>query len=191
MFGKVKVYDGQEEITLSNGIRLRIRAVQPTDKQKILDGFRNLSSESRHLRFSAQKNVLTQEELRYFTEFDSINHFALAAFEIDSQDQEGDCIGVARFIRILDKANVAEVALIVADARQRMGIGRLLLRRLLRAAAARDIQRVRFFCLSYNEPIRSLIKHIFEDAKFRSEDGITSGEFEIPAHVRLRLVDYA
>lgn len=178
-----KAIDGQEDVTLCNGLRLRIRAVRPTDKQHLLKGFRNLSSESRHLRFLAHKNDLTQEELHYFTELDGIDHFALAALELDRQYEEGDFIGVVRFVRVPNDTNVAEVALVIAYASQHQGIGRLLLQRLLRAAATRDIQRVRFCCLAYNEPIRGLIKHIFEGPALRSEDGVTSGEFEMPANI--------
>jgi RimJ/RimL family protein N-acetyltransferase len=180
-----KVIDGQKEATVSNGRRLRIRAVRPTDKQKLLHGFENLSSESRYLRFLVHKNGLTQEELRFFTELDGINHYALAVLELDSQSQEGDCIGVARLIRVPDDANVGEVALVVTDTSQHKGIGRLLLQRLLNVAAVQGIRRVRFFCLPYNEPIRRLIKHVFEDATLRNEDGLSTGEFDIPAHVRL------
>ncbi len=69
----------------------------------------------------------------------------------------------------------------VADAYQRLGIGRLLLLRLLAAAAARDVRRVRFYSLADNEPLRRLVKRVSERVTFSSEGGVLTGEFDIPA----------
>jgi RimJ/RimL family protein N-acetyltransferase len=169
-----------EQVILANGLVLRVRALRPTDKQKLLDGFSRLSAESRRRRFLGHKNHLSEEELRFFTEADGINHVALAAFEIDRQGQEGNCVAVARFIRTPDDEWLAEVALVVADAYQRLGIGRLLLRRLMTAAADRGIRRMQFYSLADNEPMRRLING-FGAATFRSEGETMRGEFALPA----------
>jgi hypothetical protein len=84
-----------EQVTLPNGLALRVPAVRPTDKQKLLDAFGTLSSESRRRRFLAHKSQLSEEELRFFTDVDGTNHFALVAFELEGQGNEGSCVAVA------------------------------------------------------------------------------------------------
>src|SRR5207245_4362935 len=96
-----------------------------------------LSPTSRYRRFLSAKDHLTDREWRYFTEVDGINHFALGAVRHADGQEEG--LGVARFIRLIDRPTVAEPAVVVADPWQRKGLGRLLLARLVAAASERGI----------------------------------------------------
>lgn len=171
----------REDFTLANGLVFRIRAVRPTDDQKLLAGFRQLSQESRYRRFLVHKNRLSAQEVRFFTQFDGVNHFALGAIELDSRGKELGGIGVARFVRAPDDMAVAEVALAVIDARQGLGIGGILLTRLLAAAAKRDIQRARFYFLADNEPIRRLLKRRFGEVTLSPDGPLVTGDFMLPA----------
>lgn len=170
----------QEQVTITSSLALRVRLVRPADKQKLREGFEHLSSESRRRRFLGHKSQLSEAELRFFTDVDGINHVALAAFEVDRQGNEGKCVGVARFVCTPEDWTVAEIALVVADAYQRLGIGRLLLQRLLAAAAVRGVRRVQFYSLADNDALRRLIKRVAETATLHSEGGVMMGEFDVP-----------
>jgi len=121
---------------LRDGHSIRVRAVRPDDKERLLGLFRRQSPESIHYRFFGAKSVLTDEELRYFTELDFDRHVGLAAVRGSGPAEE--FLGVARYVRCErdspDGNPRAEFAVAVADADQRLGVGTLLLEHLARIA---------------------------------------------------------
>jgi len=124
----------REAINLSNGTPVTLRLVIPADKPLLERGMDNLSPESRFQRFLFAKLKLTNADLRYLTEIDGVDHFAIGAL-----NQAGEGIGVARFIRFGDDQVVAEPAIAVLDAHQNKGLGCILFRRLMAAARERGI----------------------------------------------------
>ncbi len=170
----------QEEITLAGSHRLRLRIIQPTDKQKLADGFQRLSTESRYRRFFNYKRALTPVELHHFTEFDGVNHLAIGAFELNEASVEGAVVGVARFIRSSYRVDRAEFALVVSDDRQGLGLGRLLLERLLAAAAERGITGFQGYLLAENTRMQRLINRVCKDALFSRDAEMLSVAFPVP-----------
>ena len=75
-------------------------------------------------RFFGGKHCLSDVELRYFTELDHFDHFAIGAVELNGSGEEGDGIGIARFVRLPHDAECAEVAITVIDRMQGKGVGR-------------------------------------------------------------------
>lgn len=162
-------------------LRLRIRPIKPSDKQRLANGFERLSRESRYRRFLGQKNALTAEELRRYTEFDGNEHFALGAFELSETGKEGDAVGVARIFRLTEDPETAELAIAVVDDRQGFGIGRLLLQRVVMAARERGIRRIRCYVLADNERMRKLAEDVLgKSAAMRREGEILIVDFLIP-----------
>lgn len=169
--------DYSEPVTLPDGTRVAFRAIRPSDKQRLVAGFERLSPESRHRRFFGHKNELTTEELRYLTEFDGVNHFALGAVEF-RDGEEGDGVGVARFIRLEDP-EIAELAITVVDDKQGQGLGRLLIERLLVAAVDRGIKRARIHVLTTNEDALKLFERWSEHATVTTTGEVITIEFPI------------
>ena len=66
---------------------------------------------------------MSAAELAYLVDVDHKDHEAIIAIDPSS----GEALGVARYIRSKDDAQVAEVAVTVADDWQRRGLGRALL----------------------------------------------------------------
>ena len=108
-----------ESLVVANGTRISFRQLGPGDRAGLADLFGRLSPESRRRRFLSPKRELTPRELTYFTDIDHLNHEAIAA--VDERDDS--IVGVARYVRDAGRADVAEVAIEVTDAFQRMGIG--------------------------------------------------------------------
>ena len=71
--------DYEETVHLKDGTRVVLRPIRASDSQLLLEGFERLSPQSRYTRFLAPKKKLTDKELRYRTEVDGIDHFALVA----------------------------------------------------------------------------------------------------------------
>ena len=134
----------------------------PSDKQMLLDGFEHLSPDSRYARFMAPKSTLTDRELRYLTEVDGIDHFAIGAIRRHLVSKpEG--VGSARFVRLSDQPDTAEPAVTVLDDFHGKGLGSIMLQRLIEAAWERD---VRWFCtelLADNTASRRMIESLSPD----------------------------
>jgi acetyl coenzyme A synthetase (ADP forming)-like protein len=127
------------EAILRDGASVRIRAIRPDDKERLIAHFGSLSPRSVYFRFFSAKRQLTSEELARFTELDFVHHVGLVA-TLRVGDQER-IIGVGRFITLHDRGapHRAEVAFAVADEHQGRGVGTLLLAHLVPLARARGI----------------------------------------------------
>jgi GNAT superfamily N-acetyltransferase len=174
-------HDYAERVTLRDGTPVLLRLAVPEDKPILEAGFKRWSAESRYARFLAPKNSLTEDELRYLTEVDQENHFALGALG-DPVDGEGPPIGlgIARFIRIPDLHATAEAAIAVSDEVQGRGLGKLLFLRLCAAAAERGIERFRCEVLGSNTGMTALIETVSPERTIESGGGVMSIEMVLP-----------
>ncbi len=168
-----------ETVRLGHGGGLLIRPVRPSDKGRFRSAFEALSSLSRYRRFLAQKNALSEADLRFFTEVDGERHYALVALEQTPDGGEDALVGAARYIRLDDDPDSAEIAVAVVDAHQRRGIGRLLLDRLRQVAYARGIRRIRVYLMAENLPVRRLLEALFGDQELERDGEIISGDIPL------------
>jgi GNAT superfamily N-acetyltransferase len=150
-----------------------LRILRPEDAPLLAEGFEKLSPESRYRRFHGIRGKLSAGELRYLTEIDGENHFALGA--LDARTGEG--LAVARFIRSSADPRVAEPAITVIDSAQKKGLGSLLFRRLAAAARERGVEWLRCFVVESNGPMRDLLRQLDLSAS-RCEAGVL--QFDIP-----------
>jgi len=88
-----------------------IRPIRPADKDALLRFHARLSADTRYRRYHGVKGDLTPGELRFLTETDDVTHVARVAVDAD-----GEIDAVARVVD-------AELAVVVADARRRSGLG--------------------------------------------------------------------
>jgi len=124
-----------------------IRAIRPDDKGLIIDGLNNVSAESLYRRFLAIRKELTAEGLKKVTEVDFVNVVALVAvLEKDGNDQ---IAGGGRYIRTTGQS--AEVAFLIGDAFQGLGIASLLFKHLVAIARNSGIRQFEADVLPSNE----------------------------------------
>ena len=131
------------------------------------------SPESRYHRFLGGKNHFTDSDLRYLTEIDGVDHFAIGALI-----SVGEGIGLARFMRSSADQKVAEPAIAVLDAYQNKGLGRILFTRLLAAARERGVRRFHGSMLSDNKPMKDLLHAVGHKICFEYKGTLV--EFEMP-----------
>ena len=163
--------------TLQDGTPVQIRTIRPSDKDLLADGHSRLSEETVQRRFLAPKPRLTGSELRYLTEVDGHDHFALVA--VRAADP-ADMIAVARLVRLHDDPTTAEAAITVADRKQGKGLGRHLGLMLGDAARERGIERIQATMLSDNPAAHRLMHAIGQ----RLEDrGHSQGVHEFVANL--------
>lgn len=133
---------------------MAIRPIEPGDKARLAEGLRRLSQETIRRRFLAAKPRFTSAELRYLTEIDGVDHIALVATDGD------DLVAVARCVRLPDRPDTAEMAIVVGDPYQGRGLGRALATALADAAVAVGIRHFAATMLADNEPARRLMRTI-------------------------------
>jgi GNAT superfamily N-acetyltransferase len=145
---------------LPGGAPVVIRPIRPEDKGMLSDGLRRLSPQSAQRRFLTPKRSFSRTELRYLTEVDGRDHVALVA--------EYPCyptrrlIAVARFVKLTDRPDAAEVAVTVADEWQGRGLGSLLGKHLSHLARNRGIRLFTATMASENTPAHRLMAKLTE-----------------------------
>lgn len=119
-------------VTLRDGARIRVRQGHSEDRDLLLRGFQRLSEESRYRRFLAPMPELTDSMVDYLVDLDHHDHEAILALD----EETGEGIGVARYVRDSSRPDRAEVAVTVIDDWQGRGVGTILLE--LVGSRARD-----------------------------------------------------
>jgi GNAT superfamily N-acetyltransferase len=155
---------------------IQIRPIEPADKPELAAAFSRLSPESRYRRFLSPNSSLSDDDLRYLTEVDHSDHEALVA--IDPGGGQG--IGVARYVRLEDRPETAELGVVVSDDRQGEGVGSLLLQRLALRARENGIERFSALILEENRPMLSLIRELGDVTVGERESGAVQVEVKLP-----------
>jgi GNAT superfamily N-acetyltransferase len=153
-------------VWLDNGIELIVRCIGPLDKPLLADGIARLSRQTIRYRFLAPKSRLTKAELRYLTEVDFVDHYALVAVHADDP---WHAAAVGRWVRSRERPDVAELAIIVEDELQRQGLGTALVHELADAARARGIGRFVGTALTENVAARRLFLRLSPYSEVRVE----------------------
>lgn len=132
----MEIIPGYQKEVIINGQSILLRPITPLDKGRLAASFTKLSPQAIYQRFFEYKKELTPAELIYFTELDGINHLAICAITVKSDE----IIAVARMIRQSTSATEAEVTLVVLDHFQHCGLGNELAQILIIAARERQIK---------------------------------------------------
>jgi GNAT superfamily N-acetyltransferase len=164
-------------VVLRDGSQVRVRQGHRSDRDLLLRGFERLSPESRYRRFLAPTPELTEGMVRYLTEIDHHDHEAMIALD----ERTGEGIGVARYVRDVDRADVAEVAVTVIDDWQGRGLGTLLLKVISARAREEGITTFTALMLAANEEVLDLLKRLDPVRIVDREFGRVEIQVPIPA----------
>jgi GNAT superfamily N-acetyltransferase len=163
-------------VALRDGSRVRIRQSRSSDRELLLRGFERLSPESRYRRFLCATPELTGEVLRYLTKIDHQHHEAMIALD----EQTGEAVGVARYVRDRKRPQVAEVAVTVIDDWQGRGLGTLLLEVISARAREQAITTFTALTLATNDEMMDLLKRLGRARVVDRDSGTVEIEVEIP-----------
>ncbi len=137
--------------TLRNGTAVTIRAIRPEDKTRLASAFKNLDRESVYTRFFRYVKELTDQDLRRATEIDFDREVALVV-TTNAGDEE-TVIGAGRYV-IFEEADAgrsAEVAFMVEEDYQGLGIANRLLKHLVQIGREQNVSRFEATVLSRNQ----------------------------------------
>jgi GNAT superfamily N-acetyltransferase len=159
------------KLVLRDGREVAVRPLAEDDGERLRRLFFRLSPLSVYHRFLSPLPRPREEGLRRLLDVDHWDREALAAL------YEDEIVAVARYGR-QPGAEVAEIAVVVADDWHRDGLARLLLERLARVARLRGVGRFQATVLGDNAAALRLVKSVFPASHAHWEAGLA--EFEIP-----------
>ena len=155
--------------TTRSGLRLLLRPVKIGDEPLMKDFFYALSNDSMYKRFMSVRMDMPHERLQDFGVVDYANSMMiLAIVEGDSRET----IAAIGQYEINETMHTAEVALVVKDEYQNMGVGHDLLLYLTRLARRRGLLGFTAEVLVENKPMLDLFKNMGFDTQKTSEEGV-------------------
>jgi acetyltransferase len=160
----------EEQITLRDGSRVALRPIRPEDAASERRFFGSLSERSRYQRFMQYVRELSPQMLARFTQLDYDRELALVALPVGDGADEFAAVG--RYAPNLDGRS-AEFALVVGDAWQGRGLGRVLLERLVRAAREAGYTALYGHILGANREMLDLAERLGFAMDSRAGDEVT------------------
>jgi acetyltransferase len=141
----------ESEWLAADGTRIKVRPVRPEDANMEREFVASLSEQTRYFRFFYRLHQLTPAMLARFTQVDYDREVALLALAPDPASPAGEIIvGISRYIANYDGES-AEFAVVVADAWQGRGVGRMLMERIIACAKKRGFKRLEGVVLRANQ----------------------------------------
>jgi ribosomal protein S18 acetylase RimI-like enzyme len=143
---------------LREGGTVTIRAIRPDDKGRVTETLLAVSPESLYRRTFSARRHLTAAELKQLTEVDFENVIALVA--VMNEEGADRIVGGGRYLVIgpAGRGQAAEVAFLVDDAHQGLGIGSRIFRHLAAIGRAAGIAQFVAEVLPSNEGMLRLFE---------------------------------
>ncbi len=142
------------------------RPVRPDDEARFVRLWPRLSAETRYRRFHAPVHRLPMSFVRRLVVVDHDQREAVVA------EVGGEVVGVARYDRLPEDPTTADLAVVVEDAWQHVGVGRQLLAELLRLAAERGVRTLTATVQGDNERMLGMLRRLLPSATLRFDDGV-------------------
>jgi acetyltransferase len=166
----------EADVVLTDGGTARLRPIRPDDADRLRAFHSRLSPQTVYNRFFAYRPVLSDADVKRFTEVDHDRRGALVATLRD------ELIGVVRYEGLGDRGKrdgEGEVAFLVEDAHQGRGLGPLLLEHLAAAARERGFQRFVASVLPGNRPMLTVFRTAGYEVRRHLEEGYVELDFAI------------
>ncbi len=161
----------EETLDLPDGSSVLIRPVRPEDEPSFLSGFNRLSRAEIRMRFMYVLKELTHEHAARLVQIDYDRDMALMALRRRGEQAPDPC-GVARIIGDANRER-AEFAIVLLREATGIGLGSLLLRRLIQYAQDRGFREIYGEILRENEPMLKLCRALdFTLQPYPGEPGV-------------------
>jgi GNAT superfamily N-acetyltransferase len=166
-----------QPVELADGKVVWLRSLNDQDAPRLVDLCQRLSPESRRRRFLRSLVRCNPDEAQRLADVDQVTRVAVAVVADPAPD--APIIGVGRFHA--NGPDRAELALVVEDAYQHLGLGRVLLNYLVDQASSRNLRILEGQVLYDNRPMLRLFKTSGLPVKTQWDGGdVVSVEIQVP-----------
>ncbi|MBM7456993.1 acetyltransferase [Oceanisphaera litoralis] len=155
----------EERAQLKDGSSILLRPILPEDEPTHKDFVGHVSDEDRYKRFFADV-VIGHKELAHMTQIDYDREMAFVAVA-----ENGNILGVVRAISDPDNED-AEFAVLVRSDLKGVGLGRLLMEKIIRYARIRGLNSLSGMTMPSNRGMINLARKLGFKVKVKLEDGI-------------------
>jgi RimJ/RimL family protein N-acetyltransferase len=159
-------------VRLRDGGRVTLRPVVASDWHALADGDGRVSEESLRMRFFTEP-PRSERRLRRLTDPDHRAEFAWAAVVDD------ELVGIGRYALQAEDRSAAEFALLVADAHQGRGIGRLLVEAIVVTASVHGADVLVAIAREENHAVRHMLRRFGAQFVAGPEDGVVVARWPI------------
>ena len=161
----IEGYPSQYEswFTLKNGKGVFLRPILPSDEQLLVELFNKMSPLSRYLRFLSHLHELPEKLLHHFTHIDYESKFALAC--LVEEDGRDAIIAVGRYSLDPDE-NIADLAVVVRDDWQHLGLGKPLLSKVITIGKEHGISRFGSMMDFQNNIVKKMLLELGYEVKY-------------------------
>ena len=164
---------------LADGRLVRLRPLQAEDATRLMDLCKRLSPSTLRRRFLSSVVRCDPLEAQRLAAVDQVQRVALVAVPDPADDPP--IVAVGRFHG--DGSEQAELALVVDDEYQHVGLGRLLLSRLVREAVQRRLRVLEGHVLYDNAPMLRLLRTSGQPLEVHWDGGdVLSVQLAVPAY---------
>ncbi|MEL7565898.1 MAG: GNAT family N-acetyltransferase [Dehalobacterium sp.] len=156
-------------LTLKKGGKVFCRPILPTDGNLVVDLFNRLSPNSRYLRFLRHLHTFPQDMLYRFTHVNYSSEFALIS--MIKENGNDAIIAIARYAHSTED-NLTDLAVVVRDDWQNLGLGKSLLKRVVDIGKEHGIYRFGSMIEPQNKKIRQILSELGYTMKYSLKSGV-------------------
>jgi acyl-CoA hydrolase/L-amino acid N-acyltransferase YncA len=161
----------QAKHVFKNGIEIRFRAIRPSDEEEMRRLFYRFSEDTVYARYFTPIQAMPHTKLQKYVNVDYNRCMSIVALEGDVG--KGRIVAEARYAK-LHVRPFADVAFVVDEAYQGLGIASFLMQMLIRAAKEQGIEGFTASVLGSNRSMLRVFQKSGLDMETHSEDGIFS-----------------
>ncbi len=175
--------------TFKGGVKVRFRAIKPSDEEEMRRLFYRFSDETVYYRYFTPVKTMPHARMQEYVNVDYNRVLSIVGLVGDSD--HGHIIAEARFGRRNAKETYAEIAIVVDENYQNIGIATYLCKMLARLAKERQIKGFTGDVLSRNRRMLRVLEKIDGDVKAKLLGGIhqLTIDFDEPFHETLAKED--
>ena len=158
--------------TFKGGKTLRFRAMKPSDEEAMRRFFYRCSKETVFYRFFYSVKTMSHDKMQEYVNVDYATEFSVVGFA--GKKGEGKMVAEARLVTG-ENTKAGEVAFLIDEAFQGIGVGTYLMKLLISEAKKRNIETIYAQVLPENQP---MIK-VFEKSGLPLKSKLEGGVYEI------------
>ena len=162
-------------LLLDNGNQVSFRSIRPTDEPNMRDLLYDLSQETVYYRFMSRQKRFVHRQIHDFVYIDHRRDVAVVGTVPEATGEE--IVAVGRYF-LNDRTNKAEVAFVIRDDWQNMGIGKFLFRHLIAIARRNGIAGFTAEVLRDNRRMQNIFNHSGYKVNSMIEEGVYSFEID-------------
>jgi GNAT superfamily N-acetyltransferase len=156
---------------LDSGTQVGFRSIQPTDEPNMKGLLYDLSQETVYYRFMSRQKRFTHSQIHDFVYIDHRKDVAIVGIVPEASGEE--IVAVGRYF-LNEKNNKAEVAFVIRDDWQNLGLGKFMFNHLLSIARRNGIAGFTAEVLRENRRMQNIFNHSGFKVKSSIEEGVYS-----------------